>query len=1391
MRRLVRLFVAVALLYSGAISAVVLWHNESDGITTSPGITADVYNDDIDVIGTNALVDGIAVVASAVDVLITITNGDAVITGSGNRQDGVPTGSARLYLYAATSRTITFSLSADLLFRGTATNVGTSLLDLLISASGGGNIVFSIAGDHTVTFTSFATTGGALFYVAMNNPEVPDVTFERLLTDAVAVGEDVEVAVGPRSTIGYLSENSIAVNGGAGDAGVVLFDTTNSGTGRMILRVDNSAQVQIAGRLLDGVGIDAKFQIGDIDVATPAGFSAEFEVRNNTSLSSGSLLVINHNKRPTQLLIDPWCDSAFTGSQYGFILGANGVVGINANAYLDYVGLTTNYCPTPTFVIPVELVAAGYEVSSFVKERNASAFIIDGNANPNAVNARIELSNPAALYLRSGADNLGNYQEKVDGVFSFTVNAQFITPGAGNLILSAEGDVDVRGSGGDSTALHILSLQVDPTGGPIYVQSGETIFPLRTFATNPSVPFISNPNDTFLRYNSAYMQINKRMNLQDATIVHDDQNHVVFEKNFRSSEPTYVGGDSFNLVKYGICSGNENCFQQRPKITFLDAFFRVNTDVAFTGVDLLVPNSATEANNTTFVFYGNGRVVDSGNGRQFNLGTKVGSFSCDGTPVDGDSHLDIMQELSGPALTHQLSLDVAVNDDTVNNAITQPPAAIEGQPSVHTIYLGNNSNISIGTNDTVGTDSTCQYTFALTTFPHLLVNGCYFSIDTQGGVLCLPETSNVTGQGGIFIDSNGFLSIAPRLRMNISAMVTKSHNGTYLLPADQVFFNKRVGLAEWQLLLSGTLPTQNIIIPSTATNAAPITDYTIDWPSTIKDYTSTNSLVPYEMCDLPVCDCPPIRAENIRGLPEVRGVVEQLQIKRSRLGDFAQFKVGQGGFVRELVFLTGYDSSEVPTGLAVIEGNGRLGLGSARRYVDSVQAAIVLGVNGVTLVPNGNGQVEVNDDLLINNICHILSGTAFGLTGQNFLTFDSDIPREIRVKSGAVLDLSSLTTTNQVVQFSGKLNLVFETGSALIMGGGILQFIGDSRLVVEAALDDQDVVYTSVASSDSKRVRVLGTGTIRMRQGSTMRVIQEASIGIEASHVCTPTTNILWTVEDQASIIIGDDEIPGGVFQVGNTTSIADSSVTFTLLIDGIDATFVLGQDGYLGLGAGIINKPFESAPNTWTIGSLFDVNSININVNEGSFVHNEILPGTSDNATLLALGGSGVFSFNFSGNRQLVADAQIRGGGNLVAIAATVTSIVPTVTTYNGVISSDLQVGIMGSRGHLVDAYSANQPVGVSANALFDYLRVRKYGKSPTDPGYASPKACLSRNSVGTLIESHINPAGALIARTLVVKIIGQGGYNVDPDRQLLEGAVNLILNADGTVAQLIAFVQ
>ena len=114
-----------------------------------------------------------------------------------------------------------------------------------------------------------------------------------------------------------------------------------------------------------------------------------------------------------------------------------------------------------------------------------------------------------------------------------------------------------------------------------------------------------------------------------------------------------------------------------------------------------------------------------------------------------------------------------MNDVTINDNIVDTDAT-----SIHTIFLGGNSNISIGVN----ADSTG---FDIDTHPWLRIAGNVFSFAAKNPV---ATRSMISGKNAIFVDFNGKFSIEPGFIASICVMVIKSHNGIVDLPADQVFF---------------------------------------------------------------------------------------------------------------------------------------------------------------------------------------------------------------------------------------------------------------------------------------------------------------------------------------------------------------------------------------------------------------------------------------------------------------------------------------------------------------------------------------------------------------------------------------------------------------------------
>lgn len=1359
---------AISLL-SSTMFADVIWRGTS---------TCDVVDENL-IIKDDVLLalGGTSIKAIHKDVTVTLTR-DAVLSGHW-------AGESDLYLVAAEGRKIRFVLDHNLTFLGSSQITGD---DLLIVQSGPGTVEVALGDGKTFELTSQDCSGGALYYVLMygganapvdeycceeycstgdccdeyvsgglfhsndeycgeeyctpgngcneNSLSRPTLSFVSFESNNVRAGNccNKRVVVGPKSRMSFLSSRKTGVGQ---DAGTIQFDAAINSVRRMILEVQNTGAFVATGHYTcqrRGECITTQ----DINLAVAAGFNATWRIFNNLgSTVPAGLLVLDKNDTLSDLLVDPFLNlgaradltgyrGTFSGKRYGVVLGANGTLAVDANSYLDFVGLALNQ-------VPGLILADGCSISKLLKMRNASAFIVDGNLNPSATDAQIIFGEHAAFFLRSGIGEDGTIRDEFD-VDPFTVDASNRTHGVGNIVLDVEGEVDVTGVLQSdececvTSKIELLSLEVFPTGGPLFVGSHETNFPLRTFNTE---------DNELLMYNCGAFLVNNRMNLYTTALNHTDECHSICPNNDLRSEPAYVGGETWKLLGSDV----------RPNIRFINADFEIHTDVALTGLDLVVPNFVDELgvlrnNVSAFTFFSNGSCVDNGTGRQMILGTRIGSTAADGcSRIDADAHLDIMEQ--DEAIISEidpLNLDgdqtllllTSHNDDSINNNIVDNVTT-----SIHTIFLGGASNISVGVNaDTTG--------FNIDTHPWLSIAGNVFSFETRSGAV---SRSIVTGKNAIFVDLNGKFSIEPGFIANICTMVIKSHNGIVDLPAEQVFFCDGAGIATWDINLSN--PEDQIIIgPDQA-----LSTFILNWILAKKD---CSNYIPFDCCTAS-CTCPTVTEANVTSLPTIQGEVNDLQIQGTRIGDPAQILI-DGGYVRSLTFLPTGCSAEAPVAVVVLENNGRVGLDNNA----------MLGLNGITIIANGSGQVIVNSDLTINNVCAIVKGPDFAgcgtpqLSAGDVLEFYSAVPHEIRVKSTGTLNLASFTDATDIVAIAGELKLVLEPGATIITGAGVLRFAGNSEMLFEPSNIAQDF-FTAIPhgahdatlgittidaaemhnplsaltnfgsglhNTDQFRVKLVGTGTIELVDNATASVPFNAFVGVETLSNATceiTTTDLKLNIADNGVFAIGHFNYnEGGALQIGNVDDRGENhTVNFTLILDGENANFTIGSRGFLGLGVGIERFdgqpellvrgrtcPTNFIPNENIVNTLNNVDEITFRFLNGRFEHDRIFSGDDVNASLVAIGNNTGIQFNLdfqlpdenvNPTLQRVSDFNVAGGGNMVLVEQGTGGIHPIVLDQDGFITDRLNAGIMASTLLQVANVDTN---GLSGAQFFDYMK-------------------------------------------------------------------------------------
>jgi hypothetical protein len=1421
------LLLSSALLQAGCGGPSVVW---------AGNVSADVIDQNIDLNGTTVnLIGGVAVHAVTCNIAINV-NAATIIEGD------PAAGNSRLYLNPAAGHTIVVNVTNDLTFQGAAAGA-TGELDLLVTVTGAGTVVFNITSGNEVTLQRNGANGGAVQMYRQGNPAQ---TFAALnFTTNQVDGNYASVIIGSGCILSYLLAND-----GSNSAQINFIQSNGTLQPEMRLVIQDKGAVLVRSNLLTPSA--PKYVIADIDLASVPGTlpSMIFAVGTLTPTAPAGLRIENSNNTLGQFLWDPWCaeglraDGSFSGVQYGFIVGSSGELFINSYTFLDYIALSLPQCPTP--VIPCVAASA---VASLVKSRNPSALFTDSFVDSTLVAPVINIAAHAGLYLRSGVG--------ANGVVNadFTVDPTNRTSGAGVPVMDIEGQLFVLGANIPGNPLNcfvdtqlskieVLSWQVDSTVpanmGPLFTDNtvanattNPFIFPGRTFATvTTPVPCSTDQETTsyYIAYNKGYILNNGRADLITVSLDHTDEIHLVTENNDVTSEPTYVGGETWNVP----CPDCAQCIA-RPLFAFYNSRFNVHTSVALTGVDLLTEVGGPSGNNTSpsgtftfcndnyslFVFYQNGKTIDNGSGRSMILGTFPGSTACDGcTVISKDAHLNVMQDNVCNSAIH----DELVLTTTANTALLVPgiPAGdLSQQYAIQTIYLGNNSNISIGSESSdclhgltqnvrfpsyPGTQTSFLLNPAI--FPTLLINSNLFSFETRGGSNNLPETSNVTGQGGIFVDANGVFTIGgTRLtsaqqcvqclfRANMGAMVTASCNGFIDLPANRVLFDPRVGIAFWNLNMN--VPSEVVIVQP----GQEISDYTLNWLFVTKDY---DVFMPYYLtnCYSP-CFCPAVTTMNVDSIPTIEGTVQQLLIKGSRLGDPAHVKV-RGGTVGELIMLTGFNSSEAPVAVIVLEDQGQIGLGSAKRNADSLDANIVLGVNGVNVILNdAEAQVNLNEDVIVNNICAFLPGPDIPTTAT--LRIKSECCHTLRVTKDGVLDLSGFGAA-QAVEFAGNVRVVFEPGSKVIFANETTL-----RWVDEATCEFEPTVFTnlfspnSLVSTDTVRVHLVGSGRLEFNDCSSGIVPRDAFVGVENDLACViATTDITLRLNDSATFKIGDPacRIPGGAFQVGNTVELdqPEEGVSFTLIVDGPEASFEIGEQGFLGLGVGIVSKG-RVAPDAWLVGPTFNVTGINLQLSNGRFMHAQLYAGSDTRASLIAMCGGAVpfgpFTYNISPlfdttDGTLLSNMSMLGGGNIVACPPTITQggqpyFNPIVGVINGTVNTGLtnqyEVGILCSTPILATFGAA----GIDAISLQQFLRVKDIITTlpANGRGDAAPSDLRNQVRVG-----FVDTAGAggdgFIGRAEVEKVLGKSAQTSVQEHALEIGVVGIVLQDAGAAPRAI----
>jgi hypothetical protein len=528
-----------------------------------------------------------------------------------------------------------------------------------------------------------------------------------------------------------------------------------------------------------------------------------------------------------------------------------------------------------------------------------------------------------------------------------------------------------------------------------------------------------------------------------------------------------------------------------------------------------------------------------------------------------------------------------------------------------------------------------------------------------------------------------------------------------------------------------------------------------------------------------------------------------------------------------------------------VEAGGRIGLGSRSWNEHSINAWNLLGKDYVSICPLGDGVIDVNSNLLVADRLPLICTTSFGVDpedeeNEDFaqrITFYSDQPREIRVPACGELDLSSFgqASGRQEIAFGGNVRLVIEEGATIrfpdfdaVNGGVVLYFNDNAQLIFEGAENNalRRPYYSDEAPADDARAKLVGTGQIWFNKNAQMRVDGNALVGVQTDDL-TNTTEIIISLQRQSAFYIGDDNVPGGSFEVGNPCDRGeDHYVAFELILNGPRALMHTDREGFFGLGAGILNKQgvingdadvsnnpnilgdgtaqiISGVPvfnpdttNAWQVHRLFNTYFAGIEIKQGIIEHNNIADGSSKDASLWAIGPVlDVFFLDINDKENAV----VRGGGNLMFVPEADTESGDAVTfanvwDYAGFVANGEAYSVLGSGPLLLDRaaeFSAtayeNGAEFVVSNDIFGSASFHFFNLLSSKPinEQARPKVAVGRTqfddraALTSSVTGRKYAVGSIIDRFDAPSITGVGNADYEDIREL--GALGVTTDNTG----------
>ena len=1154
----------------------------------------------------------------------------------------------------------------------------------------------------------------------------------------------------------------------------------------------------------------------------------------------------------------------------GFILGSGGTFSVGTGSYVWYVGRANNNIPQTMIqgqdvsaIVRYNNPSALYMEGPTITIGGDTSIVQSIMYNPQTsltnqeLYPTILLDAASAFYFSSacgGLDNTGNPRTVNSGGSATTLD--YLVPwytqptgdlGYGNITLWVYGAAAIKGITNGPGQIPPVFSQITTA---INV-NGAGYFPV---ANDPTVLF---PQFTFHKSDGVnYDQYGKQVSLwdgqgwlSDITFLETDvlaeippvtsipQLTPPFSTN--KAAPWAMGGSTWYLQEY-LKNGSTPPMSQElfywgsPTISLWNSWIVIanNTGMAsanlnyFVGDALaLVPstidNTLNKENNSSLLYLYDGTTVP----KYFLLGTSVNgavsSLSVASTVLPGNyCNLDVCQTgfAAAPYLCTGINLNVGVGMNTtafspyLTSDFPYNTAATNPYGEVKTVGFGNISIGQAGFGNYPGVQ--------LNPFAPCTMSIMSSSINIGSDVMTNGDPDYLTGYGTLAVGPMGTIEYFTNLAMGSCRIPMQ---GIYPLSA---YDPDNASGYEPQFIFPTNIPNSlyyGTVYNNTSQQLVLASKGSLLGDVFLGQYSPSyvTTAFPHETGS-PAFSHTPITLSSIDGLPLIDSGATVKRLLISSLNAYLAVVIGgEVGEITSMQNLAGLSSEPTKQlrGVIVLQDGSKVSYGPGNNTQSKSQTT--LGDLGLVTYINGTAEVKITGDVLVTGTQQFC--TFSDAPSPNTLKIKGDNNTRMIVEKGSLFDLTALNSGDTVIL--DNINLVVNPGSGIAIPIGVELILENSTVLQVSPYGDLKLEEGStIESVIPAAAHFMGEGTITLQQNSSIHVDRGAFLSIDALGSFNSafeqassgqllasginTTNLTFNITDGASFYIGSHTSGGGSVQIGNplTGGLGETSVSAKFEINGRNAVFFLGSEGFLGLGAGIVSKIIDTAPDTFSIGQLTNVDKISIKLSKGDMFLDQANSGDTTTASLVALGYSAAGSFDLSLMHSDIANyisprptsdvsatpsrGILHGGSNLVAITeagSTLTYFYPIVDTQliiDGEI--DYQSGLVTSSGILFQESASFSIIGAPTNRAFEYLTMPNIqltnGILPI-AGFAAITQIGDNIHPGELLLSYVTKDSN---NNVTANRVNANYLNTNSKVRSYLGTVGVLLNPNGTIQTL-----